>query len=84
MEEDKDLEAFSLQEQSYLEQIYTTEHTELPLYPVQHNGEQILVLINSGASANYVSPQVARYAWEIRPIAKKTVETARGHVITIN
>ncbi|KAG2193616.1 hypothetical protein INT47_007239 [Mucor saturninus] len=56
--------------------------TSLPLYPATHNGQQLGTLIDSGASDNYVSPQVVKMLPKHRftLVHDRQVETAGGEI----
>ncbi|KAG2190788.1 hypothetical protein INT47_000170 [Mucor saturninus] len=71
-------------DQTFLEDLHAAVDTDLPLYAATLNGQQILVLIDSGASANYVSPQIVHLATHVTSIPGRSVETAGGHSIRIN
>ncbi|OAD71530.1 hypothetical protein PHYBLDRAFT_72105 [Phycomyces blakesleeanus NRRL 1555(-)] len=71
-------------DQNFLEDLHAAVDTDLPLYAAILNGQQILVLIDSGASTNYVSPQIAQLATHTLDIPGRSVETAGEHNIKIN
>ncbi|OAD73110.1 hypothetical protein PHYBLDRAFT_73885 [Phycomyces blakesleeanus NRRL 1555(-)] len=71
-------------DQHFLEDLHAAVDTDLPLYAAILDGQQILVLIDSGASANYVSLQISHLATHILDIPGRSVETAGGHSIKIH
>ncbi|KAG2190783.1 hypothetical protein INT47_012934, partial [Mucor saturninus] len=68
----------------FLEELNAAIDTDLPLYMATHNGQSISVLIDSGASANYVSPRITDQIKNVERISGRPVETAGGHLTTIN
>ncbi|KAG2190798.1 hypothetical protein INT47_010345, partial [Mucor saturninus] len=71
-------------DQTFLEGLYAAVDTDLPLYPAMLDDKLISVLIDSGASANYVSPQIAQSAQNLVSISGRPVETAGGHTLSID
>ncbi|KAG2228505.1 hypothetical protein INT48_001890 [Thamnidium elegans] len=59
--------------------------TTLPLYSVSHNGNEIHTLIDSGASENYVSPEIIKALPKDKftLVQDKQVETAGGNISQI-
>ena len=59
--------------------------TTLPLYPISFHGKQFQVLIDSGASENYVSPHVINSIDKSKliPVNDRQVETASGSISQI-
>ncbi|KAG2194676.1 hypothetical protein INT47_013051 [Mucor saturninus] len=58
---------------------------KLPLYQIFVNGHPCTVLIDSGASANYIHPNLVPFVSRIKPaIQGQSVETANGQQIPIN
>lgn len=57
--------------------------TTLPLYDGIYCNQNIQVLIDSGASENYVSPQVIKNNEELIPVFNRKVETAGGEISEI-
>lgn len=59
--------------------------TRLPLYRGTYNGHSISVLIDSGASCNYVAPHLVRHTplRNIYSVAARHVETAGGETTRI-
>ncbi|KAG2228675.1 hypothetical protein INT48_003604, partial [Thamnidium elegans] len=59
--------------------------TTLPLYPASYRAQQLQVLIDSGASENYVSPHVIQSVNKKRliPVNNRQVETASGNISQI-
>jgi hypothetical protein len=53
--------------------------TKLPLYNALVNGYPCSVLIDSGASANYISPTLLSAVTQVRSVKGQAVETANGH-----
>ncbi|OAD72660.1 hypothetical protein PHYBLDRAFT_73068 [Phycomyces blakesleeanus NRRL 1555(-)] len=70
--------------QRFLEDLHSAVDTDLPLYAATLHRQQILILIDSGASANYVSPRIKHLATKVSNIPGRSVETAGGHSIKIN
>lgn len=58
--------------------------TKLPLYTGLVNGRSCSVLIDSGASANYISPNMLTAVTQFRPVKGQAVETANGHQSAIS
>jgi hypothetical protein len=58
--------------------------TKLPLYDAYINGKTCAVLIDSGASANYISPDLLSVVSKMDNIQGQTVETANGHQSNIS
>ncbi|KAG2191851.1 hypothetical protein INT47_002866, partial [Mucor saturninus] len=67
----------------HLEQLNATVNTDLPLYKAVYEEKMIEVLIDSGASANYVTPEIAMKANQVVRVHDRQVETAGGHRISI-
>ena len=57
--------------------------TKLPLYLGSFKGNDIKILIDSGASENYVSPEVSALADSWLPVYDRQVETAGGETTEI-
>jgi hypothetical protein len=57
--------------------------TNLPLYPVMVRDQTFTVIIDNGASDNYVSQRVVPFADAITTVQGRTVETAEGERIAI-
>ncbi|OAD78056.1 CCHC-type zinc finger transcription factor [Phycomyces blakesleeanus NRRL 1555(-)] len=70
--------------QHFLEDLHSAVDTDLSLYAATLHGQQILILIDSGASANYVLPWIKHLATKVSNIPGQSVETAGGHSIKIN
>ncbi|CEP16788.1 hypothetical protein [Parasitella parasitica] len=58
--------------------------TKLPLYRALVNGVVCSVLIDSGASANYISPHLLSAVTQLRCVNGQAVETANGHQSVIS
>ncbi|KAG1091929.1 hypothetical protein G6F42_019318 [Rhizopus arrhizus] len=58
--------------------------TKLPLYNALVNGHSCSVLIDSGASANYISPNLVSSVTQLRAVKGQAVETANGHQSAIS
>ncbi|GAN11513.1 conserved hypothetical protein, partial [Mucor ambiguus] len=58
--------------------------TKLPLYHALVNGRSCSVLIDSGASANYLSPNLLPDITKVRGVKGQAVETANGHQSAIS
>ena len=58
-------------------------NTKLPLYTATFENDTTNVLIDSGATENYISPDISVHADQIIPVYNKQVETAGGEVIKI-
>ena len=58
-------------------------NTKLPLYTATCGNDTTNVLIDSGATENYVSPHLAIHADQVIPVFNRQVETAGGEVIKI-
>ncbi|KAG1116507.1 hypothetical protein G6F42_013675 [Rhizopus arrhizus] len=58
--------------------------TKLPLYKALVNGHSCSVLIDSGASANYISPKLSAIVTQSRAVKGQAVETANGHQSAIS
>ncbi|KAL9536764.1 hypothetical protein PS6_011819, partial [Mucor atramentarius] len=59
--------------------------TKLPLYKALVNGHSCSVLIDSGASANYIiSPKLSVVVTQSRAVKGQAVETANGHQSAIS
>ncbi len=58
--------------------------TRLPLYNATVDHQPISVLIDSGATENYVSPNIVQHVDHFTPVTNRQVETAGGEVIEIN
>jgi hypothetical protein len=60
--------------------IFNANHIQykLPLYRVFINGNPCTVLLDSGASANYLSPRLQSLVSNVTPISGQSVETANG------
>ena len=52
--------------------------TKLPLYRAMVNGSACSVLIDSGASANYINPKLVSSVTQMRNVKGQAVETANG------
>lgn len=66
----------------HLEELNTLS-TTLPLYDGNCYGQPLQVLIDSGASENYVSPHIIQDDQELIPVLNRRVETAGGEVSEI-
>lgn len=58
--------------------------SQLPLYVAMVGGSHFKVLIDSGASANYVHPKLLHYAKSITTVKNQSVETANGQQACID
>jgi hypothetical protein len=58
--------------------------TKLPLYNALVNGHSCSVLIDSGASANYISPILLSAITQVRSVKGQAVETANSHQSVIS
>ncbi|KAG2190800.1 hypothetical protein INT47_010409, partial [Mucor saturninus] len=63
----------------HLDQLNASISTDLPLYKAVSHERTLQVLIDSGASANYVTPETAELAETVIPVQGREVETANGH-----
>ena len=67
----------------YFDSLLSIKETELPLYLMSCNGHSIKVLIDSGAIGSYFAPRIAERL-STRIIQGREVETAGGHILSIN
>ncbi|KAG2202586.1 hypothetical protein INT45_004628 [Circinella minor] len=82
-EESKVLQETLEEDKKYFDSLLSIKETELPLYMMSCNGCSVRVMIDSGASGCYVAPRVA-VGLPTRLVSNREVETAGGHVLTIN
>jgi hypothetical protein len=70
-------------DQAYIASLCTIKDTDLPQYSVVCNGVVVGALIDSGASASYVSPRIIGDC-KTKTVLRRSVEMAGGHTLTIN
>ncbi|KAG2213620.1 hypothetical protein INT45_010119, partial [Circinella minor] len=71
------------EDSNYCDSLLSIKETDLPLYLMSCNGCDVKVLIDSGATRSYVAPRVA-IGWPTIVIQGRDVETAGGHILSIN
>ncbi|KAG2214673.1 hypothetical protein INT45_011182, partial [Circinella minor] len=72
-----------VEDSNYFDSLLSIKETDLPLYLMPCNGCAVKVLIDSGAMGSYVAPRVA-IGWPTIVVQGRDVETAGGHILSIN
>lgn len=71
-----------MEELEHIDNLQAINQSDLPLYMIDCNGKSVKAILDSGASATYISPEMAK-GLSTSHVSGRQVETAGGHKFAI-